>query len=457
MFGKKQIEELQQKNAELAERAKQMENQRNVLVKERDDLKHHLAQTDEISRAKDEMEHQRNVLVQERDELKRHVEQGSRGLKEEIAFLSFRNAQLSQLHDEVVVAKWGNDKSMREWTCTLPFTRMEIMPRGEVYTCCSAYVKHNHYIGNAYQDTFEAIWNSDKAKVLRYTVTEGDFEYCNKTCKWLHKDNIGAVGYRNPIIRRIDSPWHFSYWQDCSIASAPTEITLSCDDTCNLYCASCRSSVRGNSAEENQKLFDMLMRFVRPILKSCTFMTASTSGEFFASKPLQDFYKTLSKAEFPQLELSIVTNGQLLTVNKWAELQNLDGMIQRICVSVDAAEKKTYEILRRGGSWERLCSNMGFVKSLKQKGAIRYIVLHFVVQKCNYTQMPRFVELAQEWGADAIEFQKLGNWGTFSEDIYRENNVCDPENALFSETMEYFDIAKKQSEPNVSIVENFID
>jgi chromosome segregation ATPase len=140
----------------------EMENQRNTLVKERDELKGYLLSekqqyrqmeenfNNEINK-REEMENQRNTLVKERDELKGYLLSGNQYLQEEINYLKFHTQQLSKLHDEVVQKQWEHDDSIKQWSCTFPFERIEINENGDVYTCCSAYVKHGHSIGNAYR------------------------------------------------------------------------------------------------------------------------------------------------------------------------------------------------------------------------------------------------------------------------------------------------------------------
>jgi wyosine [tRNA(Phe)-imidazoG37] synthetase (radical SAM superfamily) len=82
------------------------------------------------------------------------------------------------------------------------------------------------------------------------------------------------------------------------------------------------------------------------------------NGEFFVSKPLLQFYQTLSKQEFPLLKLDIITNGTLFNLQRWEKLSNLH-------VSIDSANKETYEKIRREVRWEVLCDNMEYISLLR--------------------------------------------------------------------------------------------
>jgi len=229
---------------------------------------------------------------------------------------------------------------------------------------------------------------------------------------------------------------------------------LACDASCNLRCSSCRDHVFSDSDEQNEKTALMLENFVRPALRNCTTLSSLGSGEFFVSKPLLQFYKTLSKEEFPQLKLDIMTNGTLFNPKQWGKLSNLKGMVNRIQVSIDAANKESYEKLRRGGKWDILCNNMEFVSSLRVTNEINRFVMSFVVQKENFRQMRDYVTLAKKWNADGVTFRRLKNEGTYSPDVYIENDVFNKENPHYKEAVQILSGIKK--EKNISVSDNCI-
>lgn len=271
---------------------------------------------------------------------------GHRGLEEEINFLKYRIGTLDELHESVAFGYWPHDGSFRDYTCKYPFERIEILPRGEVYTCCSGYIKHDYYIGNIYGDheSFGEIWNSDRARKLRYSVQEGNFEFCQKKCRFFHM----PAGGDNPITLK-DGPSPRKGWQDFAVTAAPKYITLSCDESCNLQCPSCRSHAKALNKEDSDRLYDRLINIVRPMLRDCELLGALGTGELFASSALSRFFKTINAREFPKLSLIITTNLQLVNEAKWEEFSNLLEIPKTIRVSMDGASKGTYEENRRGG------------------------------------------------------------------------------------------------------------
>lgn len=382
------------------------------------------------------------------------VYSGHRGLEEEINFLKYRISTLDELHESVALKYWPHDGSFENYICKYPFERIEILPRGEVYTCCSGYIKHNLYIGNIYDEheSFDEIWNSDKAQKLRYSVYEGNFEFCQKKCKFFHMPG----GDENPIIPKKMIP-PCGYGEKFVVETAPKQITLSCDESCNLHCLSCRNVVKALDKTESDRLYDRLMKLIRPMLKDCELLGALGSGELFASNAVSRFLKTINAQEFPQLKLMLRTNLQLLDEKKWGEFSNFLAVPKKIFVSIDGASKEVYEKNRLGGVWEQLQKNLVYLCNLRKdlRAHVDYICLSFIVQDNNFWEMPAFVTMGEELGVDAVEFQKLGNWGTFSESEYKKKDVLDTDNPHYASAVKILqDILKGNC--SIEIIQNII-
>lgn len=446
--------------AEIAE----VERQRNVFLQQRDafeaETKRLYADRADLEAELHEVERQRDVFLQQRNVFEMETSKlyaGHRALVEEINFLKYRSEQTSKLHEQVVMRNWTGDPTYKEWYCSFPFERMEILPRGEVYTCCSAYLKDGYEIGNIFTQEIEDIWNSEKAQKLRYSVTKGSFEYCHDYCMWLsNRKQLDGRGEIHPVKKQEAFMFQYSHYSDCSIEQKPTLISLSCDESCNLQCPSCRSSRRILDKKDSARLYEILMQKIRPLLRTCKRLDMLGSGEIFASTACLRFLKTLTIEEFPNLEILLITNAQLFTRKCWAEFSNLHQFKLLFYVSVDAAEKETYEKIRRGGKWEQLHENMKLISELRQRGIIRELTLNFVVQEDNYLQMPAFVELAGKWGADAVNFQYMTNWGTLSQEEYQRKNVFDSGNLHRQKAAEILQSLMRRHS-SVRILQNILD
>ena len=218
-----------------------------------------------------------------------------------------------------------------------------------------------------------------------------------------------------PVMPRQEKSVQFRSFQDCTMQRMPKYITLSCDESCNLYCKSCRERIKMMSAEESEKLTRILMEKVHPLLGECVRLDLLGSEEFFVSKSTSKLLKGLSHEEFPQLRLSILTNGQLFTPERWKEYSNLKGIPLEINVSIDGATKETYESLRCGAKREIICKNMEYLGNARKHRQIQTLGIHFVMQRSNFQEAEAIVTLAKSWYVDFIRFLGLANWG----DIFR--------------------------------------
>ncbi|WP_196603709.1 hypothetical protein [Pectinatus haikarae] len=123
----------------------------------------------------------------------------------------------------------------------------------------------------------------------------------------------------------------------------------------------------------------------------------------------------------------------MINEQTWQELSNLHGMPIYFSISVDAARSETYEKIRLGGKWDVLIKNLSFLMMLRLKGEVKYIQLSFVIQKANYNELIDFLNLAVRLKVDAIELQRIGNWGTYTETEYFEMDVLNKENPCYKE------------------------
>ena len=502
MIGNKYKEEIARLEKELAESRREMsdlraekefiEEQRNGLVHERDELKE---QREQGEKKRQYIEEQRNALVHERDELKnrtlelqKQTEEMSEDAKkslnlaienakqnqeklqkekreiysdyvrvtEEYNRMTYNASTLDKLHEDVVLRRWNNDTHLQKFTCTMPFEFLDIFSEGDAYCCCCDFVKAGYSLGNIYEKSFEELWNCENIQKLRYCVSMGDFEYCNSICSTLHskpEDEINMVGLP-PLQYRKDYNYNYKKYTECKLDHGPKYIKLECDKTCNLSCPSCRSSVKGLNEEESERVYNMLMEKVYPNLQDCEYLIGNNAGELLASKALIKFYQLLSHEKFPKMQLMIYSNGMLLDKEHVDQLSNLKGMPIIYSVSVDAAEKETYEKLRRGGKWEKLDANLLYIKSLLSEDKNIQLRLNFCVQKDNYKQIPQFMKLAKKWGASIVALQLMTDWGTMPVEEFKEKNVIHESNPHRQEALKLVKEAVDESE--ITVVTNIL-
>ena len=184
---------------------------------------------------------------------------------------------------------------------------------------------------------------------------------------------------------------------------------------------------------------EKFIKFQDTFIKSSFFkqtnrLIITGAGEPFTSIVYQNLFNKIKREEYPNIKITLRTNGTLLSPENWQKIKGIHYAIDRISISVDAATKKTYQTLRRGGNFKDLVNNIKYLASIKNKYNFK-IRLNFVIQEENYREMVKFVKLAKKYNCDRVVFTKLLNKGTFSPDYYSQLAIHDPghsDHAIFN-------------------------
>jgi MoaA/NifB/PqqE/SkfB family radical SAM enzyme len=142
-----------------------------------------------------------------------------------------------------------------------------------------------------------------------------------------------------------------------------------------------------------------------------------SDGDPFASHIYRYFMEHTPKRD--NIKYSILTNG-LMFESFHPQVPHIIENLQELGVSIDGASKETYEKLRLGGNWEKINRNLQCISELKQKHDFRFI-LHFVVQKENYHEMEKIIDLGEQYGADRVWLNKIEDWGVMKN--FDEQNI----------------------------------
>jgi MoaA/NifB/PqqE/SkfB family radical SAM enzyme len=309
--------------------------------------------------------------------------------------------------------------------CLYPFNRAHLSVNGNVYVCCAAWLKKP--LGNFFRDSFENIWNSETAIGIRKSILDESFRFCNKNiCPRI----ISGLIEKEAIPERLK---HVQEEKKLHLENGPEHLSLNYDYSCNLYCRSCRKQRRVMDHESSEKL----IQFQDSLLKSELFknarrLTVTGTGEPFASRVYMDLFNKIDQQVNPDLKITLRTNGNLLTPGNWGRIKNAHFAIDAISISMDAATEKTYKILRRGGDFKKLLTNLKFLEKLKKKKKLT-VELNFVVQKQNFKEMPGFLKLAKKYNCDRVVYTQLMDRGTYSLEEYGDLSVHKPGHPQFEE------------------------
>ncbi|WP_051328858.1 radical SAM protein [Geminicoccus roseus] len=306
--------------------------------------------------------------------------------------------------------------------CAKPWRELELRPDLSGHACCPSWLAVP--IGRADGAEGAAFWNSEAARAIRRSVLDGSFTWCSR----LHCPHIAAE--KLPRREEVTDPELAGIIRDerTEVAAGPRRVLLNYDRSCNLACPSCRRERIVADQEERERLDAVADRVVLPLLEDAKLVKATGSGDPFASAHFRRLLKRLDRARYPRLRLQLQTNGLLCDERAWQEL-DLEGRVEALWVSIDAAEADTYAVIRKHGDWQRLRENLDFMAVLKRRGGVKDWRLDFVVQARNYREMPAAADLARALGADGIHFHMIRNWGTFTPQAFREHLIAAPDHA----------------------------
>ncbi len=290
--------------------------------------------------------------------------------------------------------------------CPRPFDTILIDKNGSCFACeCTAWLPQS--IGNLNLQSLEDILKSPVRTHLQDSISNGSYRYCNnKQCSYLL--DTRPVGWLNvPAVSKIKN------------------IRLAIDDSCNLYCPSCRThqifEKNKDQLQRRYKLADKIIDYV--LAQSYTInIHVGSDGDPFASLIYRYFIKKIK--DLPNIKFTIQTNGLLIKKMYHRHIEFFK-KLDVLNVSIDGATKITYESLRRGGNYEKIIENLEFIKKLKEKNNFKFII-HCIVQKENYHEMIQMVDIAKTYGADRIWLVKIENWNTYKN--FKKVNVVDREN-----------------------------
>jgi wyosine [tRNA(Phe)-imidazoG37] synthetase (radical SAM superfamily) len=332
-------------------------------------------------------------------------------------------------------------KSLKGQYCLSPFIMIQITANGAVRLCgCGSWMPS--IVGNIFESSLEQMLSSKLAQDIRQSIIDGTYVYCNeKQCAVMINDGLNTIDTIPPNV--------LYQLEDSSRFDMPYEISLHGELTCNLSCPSCRTGIIKTSPDEEQRQIEIGDLVYKNILGHNTdkhmHIITSGSGEVFASPMLLGFLGKVDPINFPNLKISLCSNG-LLAKSRWPRIKHLESLVKKITISVDATTAETYEKLRRGGKWVDLLENIDFLKDKCEEIDAKFHT-RMIVQQQNYQEALEFYEWSRQRGVDVIEYSQINNWGTWTPDEFRRHNIFDPSHPEYTQAQDIISQLKKL--PNV--------
>ena len=178
--------------------------------------------------------------------------------------------------------------------------------------------------------------------------------------------------------------------------SRPSHIELATNNICNLRCLMCspetRPTKKSLNETETQGICDQI------------FPTASLLTPSAGSEPLLGDFELIAKlCDKYEVELNVITNGTLLTPERYELMRRRLGRLQ---VSFDACDRETYEKIRVGAKFDRVVENIRQAAKLTAADNVE-LMTSSVVMRLNYRKMAEYVEFVAGLGVNSVALQEL--------------------------------------------------
>ena len=333
------------------------------------------------------------------------------------------------------------EKSLKGKYCLSPFVMIEVGITGEVRLCgCMSWMPT--VIGNLTINSLPEILSSPTAQKIRQSIIDGTYKYCNENyCGVMSNNMLNDITSVPENVKNL--------LKNAELYELPHYIHIAGDTVCNLSCPSCRTGIiKSNDYEiiHREKIGKIISKnlFSQPTEKPIV-LHVSSSGEVFASPLLMNFLSNIDLTRLPNFQLCLQSNG-LMAEKNWNRISHLESTIQHVTISIDAATADTYQVVRRGGTWEQLNSAMKFLQTKKHQLGFE-LRTRMVVQNRNIDEIYKFYEFCKSYDVDRVEYAKVTNWGSWSTDEFNQHNVFDNSHKNYNRVKD--EIIKVQNLPGV--------
>jgi hypothetical protein len=284
---------------------------------------------------------------------------------------------------------------------------------------------------------WEAAWNSDQAGLMRESILDGSFKYCNSgVCPAILSGNLPK---KSEVTDR-----HFRHYIDnnvVKIPDGPREISISHDPSCNLACPQCRQDFILSDDAKNAEFKETIESFIKPLIEFAEIdrstILMSGDGEIFVSPHYREVLKLFDPEKHSHVGINLLSNG-LVFESGWKKVPNIHPLVRSVTISTDGASEEVYRVTR-GGSWKKLYRNLQYISELRRTGKIKKFGIHYAVQTCNYKDMKRMVEIGLKLHVDRIAFAILRNGGVYDPAEYATRCIFQashPDHAAFVKELE---------------------
>lgn len=247
--------------------------------------------------------------------------------------------------------------------------------RGNVYSCCL--IKPT-CIGNIYKSELRNLVNDPNIVKARENSLDGKLE-CYSTCNWIEK---GALRREHNISSHVEYD-RMSY------------IHLNFGEKCNISCIMCRQRLRYPT---NPWILDPEVLAKNVDVKPFKDIVIQGGEPLLIAECLRymSYLGSIGK------KYTLLTNG-LLIDNKLSDQLSQEAKI--VCVSLNAATKRTHELVNKGSKWDTVIDNINRLRDARSRNNSNMEIWgRMTITTPSLHEIPLYLKIWKDFGLDHINF-----------------------------------------------------
>ena len=238
-------------------------------------------------------------------------------------------------------------------------------------------------------------------KIIEASMGKSGEIWLEKTGKWLA---LAAIAWPEMVDNRLkhlrnkalseseeDKPHEYRRWRLWQVESSIA---------CNLRCIMCPWEDVRREAENRGHMREEVWDSIVPYLNDVRSVDFTGGGEPLLQPRLLDW---IAQAKAAGCDAGFLSNGMLLQPSISDSL--LDLGLNWIGFSIDGADRTTYEMIRRGADFDKLCDNISYLTGRRVNNR-PLVMINFVIMRTNFHQLEPIVRLAHELQADQVNFKQ---------------------------------------------------
>ena len=295
--------------------------------------------------------------------------------------------------DPTILTEYNHwrDAKNKEIFCHAPFTNVNFSQNGDATACC---YNRSYVLGTYPENSVDEIWYGQRAQKLRELMRRNALpQGCQICVEQFSSHNFGGLR-----ARFYDKHAEETWGEDTGrFRPRPKVMEFEISNVCNLECTMCNgnfsSAIRGHREGLPQPKRPFDSRFVEqldpyiPHLAEAKFL----GGEPFLNNLYYQIWERIAAIN-PAIEVSIITNGTILTDKVKRALEPLNAHIN---LSLDALDPANYERIRVNAKFDQVMTNFAYFREFVARKRTAMTV-SVCPMKQNWRELPHFLTFCNE-------------------------------------------------------------